>query len=192
MLRDFIKRYAPTPAQVRATRGLGPLQSRLSEPMLWHLNRRSVTVALALGLFVAFIPLPGQMVIVAFAAIWLRCNLPVALASVWITNPITIPAIFFGCYQLGSWLLETPVAASEVGTDLDWSGEQLAGIWKPFLLGSLVAGLVASAVGSIAINVLWRIHIVTRWRERRAKRRAAKLQGRFDSLARPDRPSPPD
>lgn len=42
---------------------------------------------LAVGAFYAFVPFPWQMLLAAITALWLRFNLPVAVAMVWITNP---------------------------------------------------------------------------------------------------------
>jgi uncharacterized protein (DUF2062 family) len=47
------------------------------------------------GLFCAFIPVPFQMLLAAPSAIIFSANLPVSIALVWITNPITMPPIFF-------------------------------------------------------------------------------------------------
>lgn len=62
----------------------------------------------AVGVFTSFLPLPGQMVIAALLALWLRCNLPLSIILVWISNPITMPAIFYSTYKLGAWILGTP------------------------------------------------------------------------------------
>ena len=86
MPRKFLKRYLPTAADVRANRSLNFLGARLHDPNLWHLNRRSVSIAAAVGGFCAFIPLPVQMPCAAIASLMLRCNMPLALALVWTSS----------------------------------------------------------------------------------------------------------
>ncbi|WP_159217560.1 DUF2062 domain-containing protein, partial [Klebsiella pneumoniae] len=80
----------------------------LYNPNLWCLNRRSAAGAFAVGLFMAFVPLPSQMIMAAGLAIVLGVNLPLSIALVWITNPITMPVIFYFTYKLGAWLMGTP------------------------------------------------------------------------------------
>ena len=64
----------------RITRLFGPW---LHNPNLWHLNRRSVSLAVAIGVFLSFVPFPSQMVLAAGVSILVGCNLPIAVATVW-------------------------------------------------------------------------------------------------------------
>ncbi|MDY0167844.1 MAG: DUF2062 domain-containing protein [Thermoguttaceae bacterium] len=65
-----------------------------------------VALGAALGMFVAFTPTIGfQMVIVVSLASVLRANKLVGLPLVWISNPLTIPAIFYAGYSLGRAIL---------------------------------------------------------------------------------------
>lgn len=90
----------------------------LYNPNLWCLNRRSAAGAFAVGLFMAFVPLPSQMIMAARLAIVLGVNLPLSIALVWITNPITMPVIFYFTYKLGAWLMGTP--AQSFHFELTW------------------------------------------------------------------------
>ena len=96
MARKFLKRFFPTPAAIKSNPALHFLGDLLHDPNLFHLNRHSVSVAFFVGIFVAFaLPIPGQMAIAAVAALYFRCNLPISVALVWITNPLTIPFFFY-------------------------------------------------------------------------------------------------
>lgn len=143
----------------------------LHENNLWHLNRRSVTVAVAIGLFFAFIPIPLQMVVAAVFAIWLKANLPIAVSLVWITNPITFAPVFIFAYQLGHWLLDLPPNDLHFELSLSWLMKEIDRIWKPLLLGSSILAVTASSVGYMTTNILWRMHVIKRWKERRQKRK---------------------
>lgn len=143
----------------------------LHDPNLWHLNRRSVSGAFAIGLFFAFVPVPFQMVLSAAVAIPTRVNLPISVVLVWITNPLTMPPMFYGTYRLGAWLLNKPTMDIEFQISWEWLSTTLAYIWQPFLLGCLVAGLFSSALGFLGIRLFWRWHLVREWKRRKQARK---------------------
>ena len=60
----------------------------------------------ALGIWVGLTPTVGaQMLIVTALAVPMRANLPVSLAMVWISNPLTVVPLYFAFYLLGALLL---------------------------------------------------------------------------------------
>ena len=142
----------------------------LHDPNLLHLNRRSVSMAFFVGLFMAFVPLPSQMIMAAAVAIFVRCNLPIAVGLVWVSNPITMPPFFYFAYKVGTWILGTPEHVFTFELSWEWIGTELAAIWEPFLLGCTVSGLVFGALGYGVIRLLWRLHIVSAIKERKKKR----------------------
>lgn len=169
MPRKIIRRLLPHPQFVRGHRSLRFLGERLHDPNLWHLSRHSVAGAIGLGLFVAFLPVPLQMGIAAAGAVFFRVNLPIAAVSVWLTNPVTIPPLFYFAYRVGAALTGVQPHA--------WSGNFSAGdlmrtveeIWIPLLVGSLVTGTLAAMLGFALVRVVWRIAVTWRWRRRGVK-----------------------
>ncbi len=157
----------PDPEKLKQQKSLQFLGDRLHEPNLWHLNRRSVSLAFAVGLFAAWIPTPGQMAIAAVAAFYFRANLPISVALVWITNPITMPAMFYFAYYIGVLLL----GGDTLGADFEFSLESilssLGDIGAPFLLGCLVLGIVSSLLGYFGIGLYWRYNVSKQWRNRK-------------------------
>ena len=141
----------------------------LHDPNLWHLNRRSVSGAFAVGLFWAFIPVPIQMVLSAATAIPARVNLPISVALVWITNPLTIPPMFYFNYLVGTWILGTSSEQIEFELTVEYLTESMASIWQPLYLGSLVCGTIAATVGYFGMRGLWRLYVVRHLRKRRER-----------------------
>lgn len=176
MPRKIFQRYMPDPEKVRTHPSLKWLGPVVNQPNLWHLNRRSVTLAFFIGVFTAFIPLPGQMVIAAFAAILLSANLPLAVTLVWITNPVTMPAFFYLAYKLGALLLDIKPMPFAFELSWHWIQSELALKWRPFILGCGTLGLFFGLLSASSIHILWRLHIIHRWRKRkltRLKRRSS-------------------
>ncbi|MFP3345629.1 DUF2062 domain-containing protein, partial [Halomonas sp. SIMBA_159] len=65
--------------------------------------------AFAVGLFFAWMPIPFQMVASAAVAIPMRVNLPLSVSLVWLTNPLTMPVLFYLSYLVGCVVLRTPI-----------------------------------------------------------------------------------
>ncbi len=180
MSRKFFRRYMPDHEKIRNHRLLNRLFGKLlHDPNLLHLNRRSVSGAMAVGLFCAFIPLPTQMLVAAAAAIVFRVNLPIAVGLVWLTNPVTIPPMFYFCYKVGTWILGAPLQPVDFSLSWEWMEHELGLIWQPLLLGCFIVGSVAAATGYGLTRLFWRLHVISHLRERRRRRlerEAAKLQ----------------
>jgi uncharacterized protein (DUF2062 family) len=169
MPRRFIKKHVPSTETILKHPLLRPLRHLISDLEVWHLHRRSVSGACFIGLFCAFLPLPGQTVVAAALAIGFRCNLPISIALVWITNPLTIGPIFFFAYRLGAWLLEVEVTITKWELSWDAIAVQLSAIWWPLITGSLVCGWVSGISSMVTARLMWRLHVVRRWRQRSFK-----------------------
>ncbi len=172
MAKHLIKRLIPDHDTVRNHKHLQLFGRLLHDPNLWHLNRRSAAGAFAVGLFMAFVPVPFQMLLAAGAAIAFRVNLPLSVALVWVSNPLTMPALFYFAYLLGNICLGHPAQALEFELSGEWLMESLNGIWAPFLLGCLICGSVAAVVGYFGIRGLWRWHLVQHLKQRRKRSRS--------------------
>jgi len=170
MPRKIIKRFLPNEEKLKNSKSLGMFGRLMFAPNLWHLNKKSVSGAFAVGLFCAFIPVPFQMVLAAIGALLFRINLPVAVALVWLTNPITMPAVFYFAYLVGTWILGTPVSDVEFALTIEWLQSELLVIWQPFLLGCLVCASVSAIIGNIIIRLVWRYLVIKSWEKRKQKR----------------------
>lgn len=175
MPKDFIKKYLPDPDSIKQNKSFAFLGSVLHEPNLWHLNRHCVTKAFAIGLFWGCIPMPFQMVAAALCAIRLNANLPLSVALVWFSNPVTMPPIFYAEYLIGAWLLNKPAMGFEYELSVEWLMSQLYDIGIPMYLGSLVCGIVFAATGYFVVGYLWRRSVIKRW-GKRAESRAKRSQ----------------
>ena len=171
MPRKFIKRHVPNAAYLHKNSGLSFLGDHLHRPNLWHLNRRSIAKAFAIGLFSMWLPIPFQTILAALLAIIFCANLPLSVILVFITNPLTIPFMFYFSYRVGAWLLGIPCENMNFAFSLEWLGDTIGNSWRPLLLGSLAMGIISSLLGYIAIRILWRIHILKQWQCRRRQRR---------------------
>ncbi len=170
MPKKFMKRYLPTPEKVRSMHSLHFLGDILHEPNLWHINRHCVARAFLIGIWFCFIPMPFQMVAAAFCAIWFNANMPLSVALVWISNPLTMPPMFYFNYKVGAWILDRPVMPFEFELSWSWISSRLIDIGIPLYLGSLMLATLTACIAYLAIQYLWRRKIRADWQTRRSLR----------------------
>lgn len=179
MPKHLIRRYLPNTRKLREHRHLRLFGNRLQDSRLWHLNRHPVAGGFGIGVFLAFQPLPFQMVVAAFLAVLLRLNLPVAVLAVWISNPLTMAPLLFFNYRIGNWLLGRDLGNRSFEPTLQWFWTEFHAIWQPLLLGSVLCGALAGMAAYGFVHLVWRLHLRQRLKLRRLrqKRRAARDQG---------------
>lgn len=170
MPRRLLQRYMPHPETLKRNRSLRFMGHLVGDASLWVLTRRSVGNAFMVGLFCALLPIPFQMVVAACGSRLLRCNLPLSVGLVWLTNPLTMPIIFYGNYRIGAWLLDTPARHMPDHLSTQWIANQMVDILPALLIGSLVAAIVVGVTGNVLIRLIWRWQVSRSWK-RRARRR---------------------
>ena len=180
MPRKFFRKYLPDPELVRQSRMVAAFGRWLQHPNLWHLNRRSVSGAVAIGLFSGLVPGPLQMLTALILAIPLKKNLPVALLVTLYTNPFTIVPLYLIAYAYGQFLLPGERAAHVTPFEMDWSnfaesmsafGGWLLSLGKPLALGLVALGCTLALIGYITVQVVWRVYVVSAWRTRARRRK---------------------
>ena len=175
-MKDRLRQLIPTRDKLREISALRPVAHLTNHPELWHLNRRSVSGAAFVGLFSAFIPVPSQMLLAALIAVVTRVNLPIAVALVWITNPITIPPMFYASYRLGAMILGIDVAELKLEMTFDWVFANFWAISEPLLLGAFICGLLSGSLGFTLTHFVWRNRVIRRWKKRRRARAETRIK----------------
>jgi len=181
--RKYFRKYLPDPDAVRSSRMVAAFGPWLQHPNLWHLNRRSVSGAVAIGLFAGLVPGPLQMLTALLLAVPLRKNLPVALLVTLYTNPFTIVPLYLLAYGYGRLLL--PQGAyrppqepflfdwADFGGSMQAMGAWMASLGKPLLVGLPALGLTLALLGYLTVDLLWRAYVIGAWRARKRRRQRA-------------------
>ncbi len=174
MPRRFFRKFALKRDHLRGRWYLAPFDHLLHDTRLWSIRRRTVVPALSMGLFIAFMPVPGHMLIAALGALALRINVPVAVLTTFVSNPLTIGPMFFLSYRLGQKLLTLQPQPFGFELSIHWLTGQFLTIWQPLLLGCILLGSLAALVGYIVLDLLWRASLVDylALRRRRKARRS--------------------
>ena len=139
------------------------------DPNLFHLNRHSVSRAVAIGLFVAMTPVYGHLFIAIFMAIWLRANIAISAILIWITNPLTLPAVLLFQYWIGAGVLGIEETLTLADFQLaNWKAV-LNELWQPLLIGAFVTMIAGAMIGYYSIQWLWKLEVASRWRKRKKR-----------------------
>jgi uncharacterized protein (DUF2062 family) len=144
-----------------------PFSTWLENPAYWSLSRKNVTRAFTLGLFLAFIPLPIHAILATVLALLLRLNIPAAVVGTLIANPLTVVPMFVWAYWVGCQLLMLPPDPIHFDMSWDWFTTELIPIWKPFLLGCLVSGLLVAVLGYMVLGGIWHLSLVLKYHQRK-------------------------
>jgi uncharacterized protein (DUF2062 family) len=177
LFRFFRRQYdkhAPTQEDLRRSPLLRPLGKRIWASELWRFSRRSVPIAVAVGLFVGIVlMIPGlQLVGAALMAVPFRANIPVAAAMTFVSNPLTTPFFILAAIDVGNRLgFHADLAAFERLSAAraplrDWLGWVVSDAAPALLSGLTVIGLVSAFAGYLLSIVVWRLWIGSKWRSR--------------------------
>jgi uncharacterized protein (DUF2062 family) len=181
MLPERFRRFLPDPHTLRENRALRWMGPTLHHPRLWHVNRRGIALGLAIGVFFGLLIPVAQIFFAAAAALLLRANIPAAVGSTLITNPITFAPVYYAAYHLGAWMLghldvsvaevdlERVAARTETGLAL-WV-DRVATVGAPLAVGLLTLAVCLSVLIYFAVHWTWRLRIVRAWQRRKANRR---------------------
>lgn len=159
----------PTRAELLENRFLRPFATHLASPLIWRLNRRGVARGMALGLFAGFAIPVAQTPFAAALAVFARANLPVAAAATLVTNPLTVPFIYYLAFRTGTMILRTEVGEFARSDDtglirqiLSWFLTMAGPTW----LGLLLFATISAVLGYFAVHLAWRIRAVSRRKAR--------------------------
>lgn len=134
-LKEFIKKYKIPPEYLST-------------------NRKMVSRAVLLGIFIAFIPMPMQMLaVIAFMPLF-KFNVPIGLAMCWLSNPFTMPPMYYMEYLTGSFFLN--MKPQPVEMTLEWFSNNLDDIFIPLYAGTLFYSVFGSLLAYWAVNHFWK------------------------------------
>lgn len=185
-MKRRLKRWLPKAEKIQGNRWLHWLGPALQHPRLWHISRKGIALGLALGVFFGILLPVAQIPGSAAAAVVLRANLPMAVASTFVTNPVTFGPIYYAAYRLGAAVLghehvETPeaeAALEEIKREADASATlferlkswltNLTTIGKPLMVGLAILATVSAIVVYFLVSEAWILK--TRWDRRQRTR----------------------
>jgi len=117
------------------------------------INRKMVTRALCVGICIGLIPMPFQMLLVLGMIFFFKFNVPIALAMVWLSNPLTMPFMYYVEYTTGAYILGMEKLGVELS--LAWFENNFSRIFIPLYVGTLFYALTLAPLVYVSVNWLW-------------------------------------
>ena len=118
------------------------------------INRKSISKGVLIGIFWAFIPMPMQMLAILAITPFIKFNVPIAITMVWLSNPITMPFMYYMEYQTGNFLLGNE-SLNNIEMSLDWFSNNWNKIIIPLYVGTIPYAIGVSSIIYFTINKLW-------------------------------------
>jgi uncharacterized protein (DUF2062 family) len=179
-MQRWLKRIAPERRTLERVWCLRPFAALVVDRGCWVFKRNSVIRAFSLGLLIAFIPptplLPLHLTLCAILGILFRLNIPVLVGTVFVSNPFTWLPQVAGSIWVGAKIMGLNLMPMLQGLTSRNFRADLHQLWEPLLLGALVLGLCAAALGYVIAQFAWRVRVAYLLRRRRLRsgpRRAA-------------------
>lgn len=133
-------------------------------------NRRMITRGVAVGLFWGFIPMPMQMLAVMATTPFFRFNVPIAISMVWLSNPFTMPPMYYMEYLTGNFILGRE-GLEDIELSMAWFTENFDNILVPLYVGTSFYSIVVTGIIYVVLNRLWVNSVHSENKERKHKRR---------------------
>lgn len=185
-MKNRLKTWLPKPDALQNNRWLRWMGPVLAHPKLWHFSRKGIALGLAVGIFFGLLIPIAQIPIAATVAVALRANLPMAVASTLVTNPVTFAPVYYGAYRLGRHVLgETPLSDQQTDSELEsaqdeseaipgignrllyWF-EQLTTVGRPLVVGLAIVASASGLAMYFLVSGIWILR--TRWARRKRLR----------------------
>ncbi len=188
----MLERFLPTRDAITQSRMLRWLGPRIHDPLLWHVNRRSVARGVALGVFFGLMIPIAQIPAAAIASLMLRGNLWIAAVSTLVSNPLTYGPLYYFAYRLGAGVIGTRTPADLTADDVErpmrmidslaqaWTW--ITGIGQPLLLGMLIMAVTGAFIAYWGTQLVWRMRVTAKWRRLRHERRLRAAAARRQAI----------
>lgn len=176
MAKHFFQSWLPSPEKVSQLKFIKVFGQRAFNPVLWYVNRRSISLAVLIGTFWGILPVPFHSVFIVLTVLLIEANLPLSLTLAWLSNPLTVVPILYLGFWLGSRIFQVNMIDQDMLLGvfhqiLHWAEHFGQGHIDFHLAKILLAGLMLEALlGAILLylltRILWRWSVIRKWNKR--------------------------
>ena len=167
-MNKWLKKCIPSTKSLKNTHKLTGIKSYFKPGCFWARDQQHIARGISAGLAGAVIP-GFQIFYASILAIILRGNLPVALISTLITNPLTFVPITYFIYYIGT-LFVGDGSADFVIQNFVWDFSTFQAFWhnvsawifqfgKAYLVGLPIVSLGLGIIGYFGTILIWEVSV---------------------------------
>ena len=145
-------------------------------PVLWYVNRKSITRAVFVGTFFGLLPIPFHSVFIVMAVLLFEVNLPISLMLAWLSNPLTLVPILYIGFWFGSHIFQVHMINKEMLLGVlhqisHWithfgHGHIDFSLAKILMTGLVVEAFVFAVILYLSTEIFWRWMVIKNWKSR--------------------------
>ncbi len=113
--------------------------------------------------------MPFQMAGVVATTPLIRFNVPIAIAMVWLSNPLTMPAMYYMEYLTGNLILGKD-GIQNIQLTMDWFSNNWGDIVLPLYVGTSFYSIVVSFFIYLLVNWCWKFSVSRERKDKLSKR----------------------
>ncbi|MHA3890997.1 DUF2062 domain-containing protein [Acinetobacter sp. GXMZU3951] len=196
MAKKFFQSWLPSPEKVNQLKFMRIFGQRTLNPVLWYVNRKSISQAVFIGTFWGILPVPFHSVFIVLTVLLIEVNLPLSLTLAWLSNPLTVVPILYLGFWLGSKIFQVNMIDQDMILGvlhqiINWiknfgHGHIDFHLAKILLTGLVLEALLAACLFYICTRVIWRWTVLRKWHKRLSQHEALKAALQINRLNHKD------
>jgi len=128
--------------------------NKLELDYLYNTDEKNISKTFLFSVFIAFIPIPMQMLLIAFLSIKFRFNIILGVSLAWITNPISMPFIYYLEYKVGNLFFHSDI---DFKFDTTWILNNIDNIFVQLYTGAFIFAFSFSILSFFASKLFFYI-----------------------------------
>lgn len=128
------------------------IKTRFKKILSTNESPHRISLAFAIGIFIAFSPTIGLHTVSAIAAAWLfELNLPVVMVGTLVNNPWTFLLVYGVSICFGGFILNDSASCLPAGLGKEELLIYLKYVPLPFVTGTIVLGIIAAIISYFSL-----------------------------------------
>ena len=178
MAKRFFQSWLPSSSKVAEMKWIKIFGQRTLNPLLWYVNRKSISQAIFIGTFWGMLPLPFHSLLIVLTVLVFEVNLPISLCLAWLTNPLTLLPILYLGFWLGAKIFQVNMIDQQMLLGVlhqisHWlthfdHGHVDFSLAKILISGLLLEALITAIILFGMTRIFWRWSVIHQYKYRHA------------------------